>query len=354
MGKKTAQCSSCNTAHQRPVGKKCGRRAGNTEGGIINNPPTIDDTTTESRVSAADSVHGKMDQVLKLLSDIGSKQQAMEERVIHLETSASFQHSSPQRLSPVRPNLRQYNHDGIVPSLDTLRNTHDVQAQVAARLRDLQQSQQYTGNTNSNSKIKSGRFRGVEAPVLKHVTWPQELVYVGASRHTVAYDDLTPEQFTVGFLKSVQLEKSQETRDRMIEYVIKLYQTAVDVSWNVALGSNAVLYQEMEKDRLHWTHVDQIDRITNMYTQRAVVTEPKAKVQAQAQSTPTKRTVCMNYNSGKCVKDDEHLHNNTWYRHVCSHCFRTVRKSFNHPEYQCNRKKNPSTISGGGSTNNRG
>ena len=97
---------------------------------------------------------------------------------------------------------------------------------MADRLKSLEQATAYQGNiiqhSNVSKSLKSGRFRGAEAQVIRNIPWPHKLCYVGAARKTVTYDDITPLQFTVGFLKSVQLEHSQDTREAMLDYFIKL------------------------------------------------------------------------------------------------------------------------------------
>ena len=96
---------------------------------------------------------------------------------------------------------------------------------------------------------KLGRFRGAETVTRNHVIWPQEMVYVGAERHTADYDDLTPEQFITGFLKTMQVATPVE-RENMLMYGTHLFQDTVDTTWSLAKGAHAVVLREIEQSRL--------------------------------------------------------------------------------------------------------
>ena len=322
-----AYCKQCDASHSRPVGKKCERQK------------KVQEATSEVEGEKG----SQMDQVLALLAKIDAKQSEVEERLVQLEAN-SFTHSSPkasQERSVIEDEesiITQYSKDGIVPTIASLKSAQNLQAQVAARVKELQEASKCKGNIVSftpgpSTKLKSGRFRGSEALVTKQILWPQELCYNGPARKLVSYDDLSPQQFVVGYLRSFQLEKSPAIKEAMMEYVIKLFQTSLDTTWDIARGANAVVYQSLEQDRLQWTDTSEVDKLLSLYTQRVNVSE------ASRSFNSTRKVTCTHYNAGRCIKEGDHVREGTTYRHICSHCFRTVKRAYNHPEAECNRKR---------------
>ena len=128
---------------------------------------------------------------------------------------------------------------------------------------------------------------------------------MGAARKTVQYDELSPLQFVIGFLKSVQFEPSPVVRDCMIEYLVKLSQDAVDVSWPIARGANAVVYSQLEQNRVSWSNSEEIDRLRMLYTQRAAVTEATDSGPRNS-NTQQKRIICTNFNNNRCNRTSVH------------------------------------------------
>lgn len=327
-----AKCSRCGVKHPAPTGKKCKQQLSST---VSEEPNTLHE---EVQVTDGQLSVNREDHIIQLLTEIKDKQQALDDRVMQLELSATSKSSLHQQSQvQQKVNIDDFGNNGIVPTLETLRNTDGIQRQVADRLRDLEQATAYKGNlqyTNNSKPIKSGRFRGAEAQVTKNVPWPHELCFVGAARKTVNYDDLTPLQFTVGFLKSVQLEKSQSTRDAMIDYFLKLAQDACDVNWPVARGANAVIYSTLEQGRVEWDQVAEIDRLRMLYTQRSSVAENTSKG-----SNEKRRVICFNFNNNKCTKASDHDKDGVTYRHICRFCFSATRKPFSHSEVDCRRRR---------------
>ena len=179
-----------------------------------------------------------------------------------------------------------------------------------------------------------------------HVVWPHELVYIGASRNTAVYDQLTPVQFITGFLRSLQMAPPND-RDNLLTYGIDLFQDAVDVSWEVARGANSVVLQEIEQGRLNWGDLDKIQRTRSLYTQHANVsssnvnfTRGDSQYSADDASVARKQ-VCRYYNFNKCTHEGDHqTATGKLFRHVCSYCYKTLKKSLVHPEARCSAKKN--------------
>ena len=104
----------------------------------------------------------------------------------------------------------------------------------------------------------------------------------------------------MGFLRNVQLERSYPVREAMIDYVVKLFQSSLDTSWEVARGANAVVFQSMEQERLDWGKTAELDRLLSLYTQRVHVTDHNTRTQS------AKKLVCTHFNTGRCVQEGDH------------------------------------------------
>ena len=134
-------------------------------------------------------------------------------------------------------------------------------------------------------------------------------------------------------------------RDNVLTYGIDLFQDAVDVSWEVARGANSVVLQEIEQGRLNWGDLDKIQRTRSLYTQRANVSSSIFKTHEHNQysvddASVVRKTVCKYYNSNKCTHKGDHQTSGRLFRHVCSYCFKALKKSSVHPETRCSTKKN--------------
>ena len=119
----------------------------------------------------------------------------------------------------------------------------------------------------------------------------------------------------------------------MIDYVIKLFQTSIDTTWDIARGANAVIYQALEQDRVQWLQTNEIDKLLNLYTQRVSVSE------VNRQPSSARKITCSHYNTGRCMKESDHTKDGITYRHICAYCSRVVKRAYNHPETECNRKR---------------
>ena len=155
-------------------------------------------------------------------------------------------------------------------------------------------------------------------------------MYIGASRNTAQYDSLTPVQFITGFLRALQLA-SPNDKENILAYGVDLFQDAVDVSWEVARGANSVVLQEIEQGRLTWSDSEKLQRVRTLYTQRAQVTDSTDKAYSQGGGnavSASNKVVCRYYNFGKCPKDNNHVSSGKTYRHICSYCFKFLKRQW--------------------------
>ena len=334
--KRKLQCTKCNEKHEAPTGFKCSRFLSST---LLSNAAP----ESQSQAMASASIEypeAKEDRMIQLLQDIKSRQDQLDERLRRIEAPTATSNTNRMGNTPLSPpsvqrQVNDFYNDGIAPTVQALRQSDVVQREVAARIQELEHNTGQPGNCFNTKALKSGRFWGADGPVVKNVLWPQELCFVGAARKTVSYDELSPLQFVVGFLKSIQVESSTTIKEHMIDYMVKLAQDGLDTSWNVARGANAIIYSQLEQNRLSWHNIDEIDRLRMLYTQRTSVSDVK-----DTQGSPQrKKAICTNFNNNRCNRASDHDREGITYRHICSYCFRTSRKTFTHAEVNCMRKQ---------------
>ena len=334
------KCSKCDQAHERPVGKKCKF--------LQESSVTVADTPISS-VSPDDAQQtDPMSIILQKLESMEKYQVELQQKVLRLEENQRVSETlfaSPRSQSSPKAPAKEFAADGVVPSLQFLRSTTELQKEVASRLKDLEAANVYTGNIASHVKnvSKSGRFRNNEAHSVKYVPWPHEFIYVGAARKHVAYDQLTVPQFTLGFLKILHRETSTEVKDAMLNYLMNLLQDVIDMPWEVSRGIHAVVLQEMEKGAISWTDHSEIERIRRLYAHGQIVGQNPAFTNntkaTESSHMDKKKIVCSYFNSGKCSRSGDHNTETVIYRHICSYCYTDIKRAFHHAESDCLRKK---------------
>ena len=310
---KTAHCKRCGLEHERPVGRACTR----LEDSDVEGSETQEgnDTSISDSPVAADPLHT----VLQKLSDI--------ERRIHKIESNSMSHSStptPITSSPIK----SIPEPEVIPPMNFLKTNQAIQAEVASRIRSLEQHNSYQQGKNN---VKSGRYRAADCNVNRYISWPHEFVYAGPNRKIIPYDELNIQQFNLGFIR-IAMQQQPHIKDLMFQYLAKVIQSSLDTSFEHVRAAHAVVLQEMERGVIDWTNVDEIEKLRILYTN-------KHSNNSDGNSSESKRTICNNYNMSRCKASSDHSRDNITFRHICGYCYRSVRKAYNHPESSCNRKQ---------------
>ena len=187
----------------------------------------------------------------------------------------------------------------------------------------------------SISSSKSGRFRTFNTNISKYIQWPQENVFVGASRRPLSYDELNPQQLLLGHLITAMAPENTADKDNMIQYAIKLLRESIDGSYESSRGAHAIVLQELERGSVTWADTKKLDDIRTLYSRKVATTDNSKRPD---RSPGYKKVVCSHFNKNKCIKNSDHVTNNILYRHVCAFCFKSTGKFYNHCESVCNRK----------------
>ena len=136
---KSYDCVKCGGHHPRPINRNC--KEMETE-----EPEQHVDTNV---------------MILKELQTLNSRVTEMESKVQSLDVM-----KSPSASSTSRPSHNDTETELVLPSLDRLRSSREIQDQVDARIKDLQTS-------HDKGKLKSQRRGDETVFVKKEVPWPQ-------------------------------------------------------------------------------------------------------------------------------------------------------------------------------------
>ena len=78
------------------------------------------------------------------------------------------------------------------------------------------------------------------------MAWPHDTIVGGNSKQRVSYDQLSWSQWVQGFARNFLEEKSNKTRENMLNYLSDLMEDATDFSWQAVKASHAVLLCDIE------------------------------------------------------------------------------------------------------------
>ena len=111
-----------------------------------------------------------------------------------------------------------------------------------------------------------------------------------------------------------------------------IMQDAIELNFQTAKRVHAIVLQEIEKGKVTWDNLDQIEKIKNRFTQR-LVQNPKLGANACNQT-------CVHYNKGFCKLDGDHVSGGVVYQHCYSYFFKQTGKKYEHPLVKRLRNKN--------------
>ena len=152
---KTFDCVKCGKHHARPINRNC----------------------KEVKVNDKEPAEDTNSLILKELKTLNTRMTVMETKVQSLDrmrspsTSASINYPVT---SAVSGRVEEDTETGLIlPSLNSLRTSKEIQDQVDARIRDLQ--------TSEKGKLKSQRGGSETVFVKKEVPWPQNYILRGST-----------------------------------------------------------------------------------------------------------------------------------------------------------------------------
>ena len=200
--------------------------------------------------------------------------------------------------------------------------------------------------------IKSVFARKATDDVKKKVLAPHLYIYRGLK--PVQYDQLSIAEFVLGYCKMVREMPNLAICMSSMLYILKIVmQDAVNNSWHSTLEIFQTVLLEIEKDRLQWSDIYNIQAImtrerlnkhnkdiSTPETQppRSSFMTPPAAHNSQNSSFSNKKRPCPRFQKSDCTYGFRHVYRGNYVEHICAICARS-NKSERHPATKCPSKK---------------
>ena len=176
---------------------------------------------------------------------------------------------------------------------------------------------------------RSGMARTVEDQVLVEIDWPHFHLYRGNDRRPARFNELTPIEFSYGFMMMLNNHQSRFDRVVMTDLFTDILTDALSFPWEQVRNFYRVVASGVEMKRWTWTDTAQIQRLRFQYAQRPYLPSTFNR-QNRTGGVP-----CDQFQRGACTEHNDHAN----FRHICAYCFRTLNLNFRHSENDCRRKK---------------
>ena len=152
----------------------------------------------------------------------------------------------------------------------------------------MRQLQEASASSSGKNDFKSKRCGNIDCVVKHKVALSHDTMLGGHNHQRVTYDQLNLTQRVQGFVQNIFDEKSQITKDQMLQYLTDIMADATDFSWQNAKAAHAVLLCDLERGAVTWDNSDKIDRIRRVHAQRhSQNSKPWAKTSEQANMKKT-------------------------------------------------------------------
>jgi hypothetical protein len=206
---------------------------------------------------------------------------------------------------------------------------------------------------------KRGRVRlGGDFAPLREVPWPQEFVIGHGAKRKLYYDDLTILEWVQGYAAIMRREQDITVLRSMIVHLEILFKDAQYYGFPACMAAHSEILSDMEEDIYTWLDIQWLadNRRSNtqlfasdfpqevknfsggqgarqrqswgQYRQSGVSgmsgtysgTSAQGSSNFKNKNKPVK--ACALYNNRQCRYAEDHESSNTFWRHVCAHCFK--------------------------------
>ena len=270
-------------------------------------------------------------QILQQLQTVNKRLNSMDGEVADIKQKSASDKISSLSLTKsahIDQDSDSSSDDSLVPSLSHLKSAKTF----SVKLTVVYVSLKIVVSLLKVKKIKSKRGDNVDVIVSKRVPWPHDTVLGGSSRQCMSYDQLTWCQWVQGFARNILEEKSQKTRENMLNYFSDLMEDANDFSWHGTKVAHALLMCDMERG-------------LSLGMILPVLPKSMFKTFGKNGEMVNKRPkFCKLYQSGACAFAKDHDSNGKLHSHSCANCFDKSRQ-LNHPEKDCLLSKKQSKTS---------
>ena len=247
------------------------------------------------------------------------------------QMAARCGHLGHQTLGQAQPNMPSQGQtaaEQVIPSLQVLRQSADINNKVQQRYRELEEASTTSaqGNLDILLEVLTRKQKGEKIKV----KWPQDLAFIGSMRRRPNYEQLTTCQWLLGFLRIRQEESDPNIRENMIDYITELMQDACDYSWDSAKGAHAVLLHRMADGVVDWKQLKELHKIRKRYAQTTSTTQVQEKASKSQKVVP-----CLKFNKGVCPRNGDHEWKELLLKHMCHFCYSSGGKIEYHARKDC-------------------
>ena len=278
---------------------------------------------------------GEQSVMMEILQDIQQRMQGVEARLDSIETtndaeSSDTANSSPQ-VTPQASAMAQ-----ATPA--TVRADANTMAEVAARLAEWGlQDDEDTGRGKTppvwgSRTRKSGTVTTGTDSIKYVIDWPHFHVRKGPKRVTPEFEQLTSEEFVLGYLRMLDDPNSKFDTSRMLQILQDVMEDAVDFGWDRARSFYGMVGLDVEHKRLDWHNTQELLKMRLTHARAGF---PQGQIKAQKNNSPAKVKTCAPFQTGEC----EHSSDHGAFKHICDYCLRVRSLSFPHAEGECKTKK---------------
>ena len=221
-------------------------------------------------------------------------------------------------------------------NIDSLRNNADIVNLAARRLAELgmQETQDQDSRVMSGSAgkgKKSGAVSKATDKVVKDVDWPHYHVTRGADLLPSGYDELSLDEFCLGYIRMLRDADSKFNLHVMLEILEDLLEDTVDFSWKNVKGYYRSLGLDVEKGKVNWEDTAAIQK--RRFT-KCRVFKPTTKSSSEikfAKTMPQGGSCCKLFQAAECDRESDHYP----YVHACLYCWQHKKALYKHNESQC-------------------
>ena len=229
-------------------------------------------------------------------------------------------------------------------TLETLRRNNDTVERANRRLKELEFMEEdlpeLSKINNQSRGKKSGSVSKATDQIKKVLDWPHFHVTKGVNMEPAEYEDLSWEEFVLGYVRMLRDPDCEFDVALMLEILENLLEDSIDFNWSTVKAFYRTIGLEVEKGKLQWSDSATIQnrRIIKCRVQKGPQLAQKQERKQSRQVNPNS-VCCAAYQVGSCDKGFDHPP----YIHACPFCFTNRNTVCKHRESQCffKPKQNP-------------
>ena len=186
---------------------------------------------------------------------------------------------------------------------------------------------------------KSGAITKGNDNIKTIIDWPHFHIRQGPRRTMPTFEELSSNEFALGFVRMIRDPASKLDTKRMLEILTEVLEDSIDFGWENARNYYLMIGQEIEQSRITWSDRQRMLQLRMTYSR--IVLPPVSANNPKA-TNATRAKCCAPYQHGECDKEGDHAQ----FKHACDFCYRVKSKLFPHAERDCRSKKYDSSKNG--------